>query len=100
MGCMSIEEAKAHFNLLMTSQRQLGSSSPAVLVQEFLKGREDVVDHVSLDGEHKTMMLWVYDKRPTNGAQFVYYGMKPVEDPDLTKVLVEYTRKVLDAFHI
>jgi len=98
--CMSIEEAKAHFNLLMTSQRQLGSSNPAVLVQEFLKGKEYIVDHVSLDGVHKTMMLWVYDKRPANGSQFVYYGMSPIEDPVLSKTLITYTRKVLDALKI
>merc|ERR1740129_1844709 len=84
----------------MTSQRQLGSSNPAVLVQEFLKGKEYVVDHVSLDGVHKTMMLWVYDKRPTNGSQFVYYGMKPVEDPALSNILIAYIRKVLDALKI
>lgn len=98
--CMSVEEARAHFNLLMASQRQLGSSNSAVLVQEFLKGKEYVVDHVSLDGVHKTMMLWVYDKRPANGSQFVYYGMKPVEDPELSKTLISYTRKVLEALKI
>merc|ERR1712151_1374642 len=40
------------------------------------------------------------DKRPTNGSQFVYYGMKPVEDPALSNTLVAYTRKVLDALKI
>jgi hypothetical protein len=38
-----------------------------VLAQEFLRG-EYVVDHSSRDGVHKTMMVWVYDKRPANGA--------------------------------
>jgi len=46
------------------------------------------------------MMVWVYDKRPTNGSQFVYYGMKPVEDPALSATLITYTRKVLDALKI
>jgi hypothetical protein len=98
--CRSIEEAEAHFNLLMTSQRQLGSASPAVLVQEFLKGSEYIVDHVSLDGIHKTMMIWAYDKRPANGSDFVCYGAKPVDDPYLSQILITYTRKVLDALKI
>lgn len=27
-----------------------------------------VVDTVSRDGDHKCMGIWVYDKRPANGA--------------------------------
>ena len=36
-----------------------------------------VVDQVSKDGYHKTMMVWQYDKRPRNGSQFVYFGVLP-----------------------
>lgn len=74
--CHSMEEAKEHFNLLMKSQMVNGGDCPAVLCQEFLQGKEYVVDHVSRDGVHKTMMVWVYDKRPANGAAFVYYGCR------------------------
>jgi hypothetical protein len=44
------------------------------------------------------MMVWVYDKRPRNGSQFVYFGMLPI-DPmsEEAKVLIPYTRGVLDA---
>ena len=38
--------------------------SSRVLCQEFLKGKEYVIDQVSREGVHKTMMVWVYDKRP------------------------------------
>jgi len=69
-----------------------------VLCQEFLKGTEYVVDHVSRNGVHKTMMVWKYDKRPTNGAAFVYWGMIPVDSQsDEAKILIQYTRGVLDA---
>lgn len=57
--CQSMEEAKEHFNLLMKSQMVNGGECPAVLCQEFLQGKEYVVDHVSRDGIHKTMMVWV-----------------------------------------
>jgi len=99
--CRSREEAEAHFHLLMDSQRKVGSQGAAVLVQEFLRGREYVVDHVSRDGVHKAMMVWTYDKRPTNDAEFVYYGMVPVEaDSETARMLIDYTRRVLDALKV
>merc|ERR1711920_680015 len=73
----------------------------AVLCQEFLKGKEYVIDCVSRDGVHKCVMVWVYDKRPTNGAAFVYYGMIPVDaNSALAKQLIQYTRGVLDALKL
>jgi Phosphoribosylglycinamide synthetase, ATP-grasp (A) domain len=66
--CHTFEEAKEHFHVLMKSQMVNGGDCPSVLCQEFLRGKEYVVDHVSRDGVHKTVMVWVYDKRPVNGA--------------------------------
>lgn len=99
--CYTFDEAKEHFDLLMRSQMVNGGGCPAVLCQEFLKGKEYVIDHVSRDGVHKTMMVWVYDKRHANGAAFVYYGMEPVDisSPE-AKILIAYTRRVLDAMEI
>lgn len=51
--CYTMEEAKEHFELLMKSQMVNGGSCPMVLCQEFLKGTEYVIDHVSLGGVHK-----------------------------------------------
>jgi len=99
--CHSKEEVREHFQVLMQAQRRVGSQGAAVLLQEFLKGKEYVIDHVSRDGVHKTAMIWVYDKRPCNGADFVYFGMLPVSsDSDLARTLIEYTRGVLDALGI
>lgn len=99
--CQTREEAKAHFQLLMESQRKCGAQGAAVLCQEFLKGKEYVIDHVSRDGVHKCVMVWVYDKRPTNGAAFVYYGMIPVPaDSEIAKQLIKYTQGVLDALKL
>merc|ERR1740138_919008 len=89
--CHSMEEAESHFEFLMTSQRAVGSQDSAVLCQEFLKGKEYVVDHVSRDGEHKTAMIYVYDKRAANGAAFVYYGTLPVEaDSEIARQIIPY----------
>merc|ERR1712048_1175671 len=99
--CKTKQDAKDHFNLLMHSQRKVGAQGAAVLCQEFLRGKEYVVDHVSCDGEHKTTMIWVYDKRKANGAAFVYYGMVPVEaDSEIALQLIPYVRGVLDALGI
>jgi len=94
--CYTYDEAKEHFDLLMKSQMVNGGACPAVLCQEFLRGTEYVVDHVSLDGVHKTVMVWKYDKRPANGNAFVYFGCVPVdsESPE-AKVLIPYVRQVL-----
>jgi len=99
--CNSFEEAKEHFKVLMNSQLQVGGDCPAVLCQEFLRGKEYVVDHVSRDGVHKTTMMWVYDKRPVNGSAFVYFGTVPVDSasPE-AKILIPYIRGVLDAMEI
>jgi biotin carboxylase len=99
--CRSFEEAKEHFQHLMEVEMVNGGYCEEVLCQEYLKGREYVVDHVSLDGVHKTCMVWMYDKRPANGADFVYYGDIPVdsESPE-AKALIPYARGVLDALGI
>ncbi|CAB9520870.1 Inherit from NOG: acetyl-CoA carboxylase biotin carboxylase [Seminavis robusta] len=99
--CHTFEEAKEHFNVLMESQMVNGGDCPAVLCQEFLRGKEYVVDHVSRDGVHKTVMVWVYDKRPVNGSAFVYFGCVPVaSDSPEARILIPYVRKVLDALGI
>jgi biotin carboxylase len=89
--CYNFDEAKEHFEILMKSQMVNGGACPAVLCQEFLRGKEFFVDHVSRDGVHKTTMVWVYDKRAANGSAFVYFGCIPV-DPlsEEGKILVPY----------
>lgn len=99
--CRSVEEARAHFEVLMRGQRKVGAQGAAVLLQEFLKGTEYVVDHVSRDGEHKTALVWKYIKGEVNGADFVYFDTTPVaSDDEAAQVLIPYTRGVLDALAI
>jgi len=99
--CYTFPDAKQHFEKLMSSQLVNGGDCPAVLCQEFLRGDEYVVDHVSRDGVHKNVMIWVYDKRKANGGDFVYFGMKPVDaTTDLAKILINYTRRTLDVLEI
>jgi len=99
--CPNFDEAKEHFHQLMNSQLVNGGDCGQVLCQEFLKGKEYVVDHVSLNGVHKTMMVWVYDKRERNGSAFVYFGCVPVEaDSEEAKLIIPYVRKTLDVLGV
>lgn len=99
--CPSYEEAKDHFHQLMSSQLVNGGDCGMVLCQEFLRGKEYVVDHVSLDGVHKTMMVWVYDKRERNGSAFVYFGCVPIEaDSEEANLIIPYVRKTLDVLGV
>ncbi|KAG7347744.1 biotin carboxylase [Nitzschia inconspicua] len=46
----------------------------SVLLQEFAVGQEFAIDTVSKNGHMKIAAIWKYDKRPANGAPFVYYA--------------------------
>ena len=70
-----------------------------MLWQELLEGPEYVVDQVSRDGLHKTVMVWSYEKGQANGRDFVYRSMRPLAPSEYPKGLVSYTRRALDALH-
>lgn len=71
----------------------------AVLIQEFAAGEEFAVDVVSKNGEHKVAAVWKYDKRPENGASFVYYATKLYDGPQ-TAAICGYLRTCLDELEI
>ena len=46
-------------------------------------------------------MVWKYDKRPVNGAPFVYFGDIPVDsETEEAKLLIPYAKAVLDAMGV
>ncbi|KAL3932898.1 MAG: hypothetical protein SGBAC_010633 [Bacillariaceae sp.] len=73
-------------------------SQAGVLLQEYLKGTEYIVNSVVCDGLIKTTAMWKYDKRPYNGAAFVCFSkeLQVISDPNCEEIL-EYTEKVLKA---
>lgn len=74
--CTSEEELRTRFDQLLGEINMLGQRNKSLLVQEYLEGPEFVVDTVSKDGKHKCVAVWAYDKRPANGAEFVYFSMR------------------------
>ena len=56
---------------------------------------------VSMDGVHKCVALWEYDRRAINGAGFVCMGQRLLcDDEERVAALVDYEKKVLDALGI
>ena len=99
--CSSEDEALTAFARIYGKRNGLGLINESVLVQEFLGGKEYVIDKVSRDGEHKLVAIWEYDKRSINNANFVYFGMRLCRpDTEKAKAMVRYADKVLDALGI
>ena len=99
--CNNKSEAEAAFRRILGKINGLGLLNEVVLVQEFLVGKEYVVDKVSRDGVHKLVAIWEYDKRSVNNANFVYFGMRLVtSDSEKARAMVAYADKVLDALDI
>ena len=101
--CHNFGDAKEHFQMLMSSHAVANAlEAPSVLAQEFLRGNEYVVDHVSRDGVHKTVMIWYNEKRPANGANnSVYFAAVPVDpkSPEAS-ILIPYVRMALSAMGV
>jgi biotin carboxylase len=86
-------EHKAHCRNKYRHYTQAG-----VLLQEYLKGTEYIVNSVVADGVIKTTAMFKYDKRPYNGAAFVCFSkeLQVISDPNCEEIL-EYTEQVLKA---
>jgi biotin carboxylase len=100
--CKTLDEARTNWSKIFGVQNIFGDQNQTVLVQEFMKGKEYVVDSVSVEGEHKCVAIWEYDKRPCNGHQFVYFGMRLYQSQDGKKeeAMVKYMHSVLDALDV
>ena len=78
-----------------------GEKHNSVLVQEFLAGTEYAIDIISKAGHHKVAAIWRYDKRPTNGAAFVYHATELVDaDTEVGRSACEYAMASLDALNV
>mmetsp|Transcript_20366 Transcript_20366/g.37850 ORF Transcript_20366/g.37850 Transcript_20366/m.37850 type:complete len:450 (-) Transcript_20366:173-1522(-) len=99
--CTDLAETKAAFDCINGAINLCGETNKGVLVMEFLEGKEYVVDSVSLNGVHKVIAIWKYDKRKANGQFNVYFGMEVCSvASDLELELVQYSEAVLNALEI
>ena len=99
--CHSEAAAFAALTAVVSQRNQLGALNAQAVVEEFVTGVELVVDSVSLDGAHKTVAVWEYDKRTLGDAAFVYSGMRMLAGADpRVPALTAYAHRVLDALGV
>ena len=97
---LELEEAfeKIHQSSVFGSINQ---QHEAVLIQEFAVGTEYAVDTVSRDGEMKIAAIWRYDKRPANGAPFVYHATELVDADTATgRAVYDYIDRTLQVLGV
>lgn len=100
--CNSPDEVRKAYASLEGTKNVLGLTNYSVLLQEYLRGDEYVVDTVSRSGVHKCVAIWKYDKRMFNGSPVVYFGMRllPIDAEPILAAMVEYIFGVLEALGI
>ena len=107
--CRTLPSVRSAFERIKGSQVFGSARSETyerVLVQEFARGTEFAVDIVCRESERKAIALWRYDKRPVNGAPFVYHATRLVpagggDDPDgIGEAVCKYAFEALGALGV
>eukprot|EP00457_Paulinella_chromatophora_P002954 gb/GEZN01002959.1/.p1 GENE.gb/GEZN01002959.1/~~gb/GEZN01002959.1/.p1 ORF type:complete len:566 (+),score=80.81 gb/GEZN01002959.1/:27-1700(+) len=99
--CTTVDEVRKRFDQVLGATNLLGSANAYIVLQEFLEGKEYVIDSVSRDGQHKCITVWEYDKRPANGTNFIYFGMRLMDGrKPHVKEMIAYSEEVLNALSI
>ncbi len=100
-ACQSEEDVTRAFEAIVGRLNVLGTANEHFLVQEFLPGREYIIDTVSYQEHHRLCGVWRYiisaEAEPTVGydAMWLLDG-----EGERQERLFEYARGVLDALEI
>lgn len=99
--CHSGEEVRRACRNVLEKQNIMGLTNHEVLVQEYLRGTEYVINSVSYRGQHHITDIWRSTKRFVPGATYVYdrEELLPFEGQEQS-ALLGYLRQVLDALEI
>jgi len=100
--CETLEEARTALSKICSQVTIFGEKNDAVLLQEFLDGKEYVVDTVSCNGEHRAVAIWEYDRVFMHGSAFVYLDdhLYESEDGKKEEALVDYIFQVITALGV
>merc|ERR1719461_1019472 len=95
--CQSPDEVREAFSDLI-GLHCYGNVCEGALIQEFLAGTEHIVNTVTVDGKHKVVGVFQYDKRHAYGSDFVYFGARALGDDHPHFVsMIDYALNVLKA---
>lgn len=99
--CYHLEDVKNACSLILGQVNKFEKTNKLVLVQEFLDGKEYVVDTVTLNGQTVTCNVFVYEKVAANNVAFVYRAIRALElDDPVAKKLIAYNNRVIKALGI
>ena len=100
--CASTQAVADAFHVLPGRTDRLGCCNDTVLAQQFLRGREYVVDTVSRDGRHRLAALWAYGRPEPDYATVGLLATKQLLPPHgpLADTLFDFAVQVLDALEI
>jgi ATP-grasp domain-containing protein len=89
------------FTEILSRTTVFSESNSEVCVQEFVEGREYIIDTVSRDGAVVVTDMWEYHFADRNGVPFLYdrTELLPSNHPH-AGTLEDYTRRVVDALKI
>lgn len=94
--CDSYKDLEFHFLENINKMNKSELLNDSLIVQEFIKGEEYVVNCVSRDGVHKVASIWKYEKL----SNLMYRTTTLVAPEEIPNNLVSYVFKVLDALDI
>lgn len=98
--CLNEEELRQSCANTLNKNNFFGIYNEEVLLQEFMRGQEYVVDTVSCEGSHYTVNICRYEKEIINGA-FVYKTVEYLPPTgEIAELLIAYNNQCLDAFGI
>src|SRR5206468_11141395 len=100
--CASSEEVTRAFQAVHGQLDRLGFRNETLLAQEFLVGREYVIDTVSHEGRHRLAALWAYGKPAPGFESIGLLSSKALLPPDgpLADMLFGFAVRVLDALEL
>lgn len=100
--CHSAEKLRGYCNKIINKENIFCETNQELLVQNFLKGTEYIVDTVSCDGKHFIGAIWQYQKRYTEEFDTIIYDKVLLlsAEGEIQTQLAEYTSRVLDALDI
>lgn len=93
--CLCLDDCYKALDEMIVGKDYLGRTGGDIIMQEYIEGIDCIVNTVSCDGRHKASEIWVDLKRPNSP---IYCREKTIPySPGMSKELVDYTLKVLDA---